>query len=87
MLVGLVGRDAAGGLVQGPGNAKLRIQGLKAVQLGDAIRSHGSGPHQGARMVTASTKLRSAGVPICITGNVASCGDQLVGTSKMNVSA
>ena len=84
--IAVVGLDSAGGVQQGGGQSFVKAAGALVVVLGDTVASHGSGPHQGAKMATASTFVKINGVPVCFAGCVATCGDQSTGRPGINVS-
>lgn len=84
--VSLVGVDAAGGTINGPGASKLTVGGIKASLLGDSVAGHGRDEHSGPSMVQGSSKLRVGGIPVVLQGHAASCGHTASGSSKMSCS-
>ena len=42
-----VGIDTAGGLINGPGSPRVRVEGANASLLGDAVAPHGDNAHAG----------------------------------------
>jgi len=84
--VALVGLNQAGGVQKGGGQSFCKGNGALVSVVGDAVESHGNGPHQGARMVQGSTFFKINGIPVCIAGNLASCGDATDGQGWFNCS-
>ncbi len=85
--VALVGLNSAGGLQQGGGQTFCKAIGALVAVVGDTVASHGSGPHQGPKMVQGSTFFKIDGIPVCIAGNAASCGDTTDGQPWFNCSS
>lgn len=80
------GRDFAGGLIVGGKNSRVRAEGLPVVVLGDAVAGHGMSPHSAAVMVSASPRVFAGGIPVCRAGDLASCGHQATGSSRVSAS-
>lgn len=78
--------NSAGGIIRTGANTQVRFKGNPLAVIGCPIDSHGSGPHQGARMVTGFPGVTIQGIPICIAGSVASCGDTADGQALLTVS-
>lgn len=80
--VGQIGvSTVGGGIVTGPGAVgRLTLNGVPAVLVGDHIASHApnTGAHVAATMIQGSSNLRVNGVPVCRTGDAASCGHTLI---------
>lgn len=76
------GIDTAGGLILGGGQTKLKLQGYLVAVIGDAVQSHGSGPHGAAIMLTGSSKVFANGIGICRAGDTATCGHAATGSTK-----
>jgi uncharacterized Zn-binding protein involved in type VI secretion len=84
--VSLVGESEAGGVIQGPGAAgKFTVAGKPVSLVGDDVAPHGSGVHQGPKMVAGSSKLTVGGIAVVIQGCAASCGHTASGNPKMVV--
>ena len=49
-----VGVDSAGGIITGPGNPRVTIEGVPISVAGDSIAGHGDSPHSSAK--TTSTQ-------------------------------
>jgi uncharacterized Zn-binding protein involved in type VI secretion len=72
--------DYAGGLIVG-GSTSVFVNGAGVVRIGDAVASHGSGPHTAAVMSTGSAKVYCNGIAVCRVGDLASCGHAGTGGS------
>lgn len=75
--------NSAGGLILPGPNEKVFFHGQPLAVVGCPVQSHGNGPHQGARMVTGSSKVFINGIPVCMAGSLASCGDQADGQPNL----
>ena len=84
--VALVGLNQAGGVQQGGGQSFCKAIGALVAVLGDTVASHGSGPHQGPKMAQGSSFFKIDGIPVCIAGNLATCGDATDGQAWFNCS-
>lgn len=51
-----VGVDSAGGIITGPGNPRVTVEGAPISVVGDSIADHGDSPHSSAK--TTSTQIR-----------------------------
>ena len=51
-----VGIDSAGGIIVGPGNPRVTVEGVPISVAGDLIAGHGESPHSSA--VTTTTQAR-----------------------------
>ena len=73
--VARVGVDnVGGGLILGPGAPTIKVNGSTVSVLGDAVASHGSGPHAAATIITASGSVNAEGKAVVRVGDLASCG-------------
>ncbi|ARV77336.1 hypothetical protein FDI21_gp167 [Pseudomonas phage Noxifer] len=81
--VSLVGQSEAGGVISGPGSAKMSVAGLPVSLVGDDVNNHGPGLHAGPKMVSGSAKMTVGGIPVVIQGSAASCGHTASGNPKM----
>lgn len=71
--------DTAGGVIKPGPNTKVFYFGNPVAVVGCEVAPHGPGTHQGAVMVTGSAKVFISGIPVCMAGSLASCGDQATG--------
>lgn len=85
MNVCLVGVDAAGGIITGPGSANWTWDGVPISLLGDSVASHGRSPHDAAMIADASPWFTIDGVPVTRTGSMASCGHAATGSAPLSV--
>lgn len=53
--------------------------------VGDPVIPHGDSPHNAAVMVTGSPWFTINGIPVCRTGDLASCGDVLAGSQGWTI--
>ena len=81
-----VGIDSAGGLILGGGQFTTKCNSSLVAVIGDAVTSHGIGPHASATMVGGSTTVKINGKGVCRKGDAASCGCT-VGTGSLNTKA
>lgn len=56
-----VGKDVAGGLVLGPGEITVLVNGFPISLRGDAVASHGDSPHNSATMTGGSFNVLAGG--------------------------
>jgi len=77
--------DYAGGLLVGPLVPSVRVNGAPVVVRGTLVAPHGRDAHENAVMVGASVSVRAGGIPVCRSGDAASCGH--VDTGSGDVSA
>lgn len=54
-----VGKDVAGGLVLGPGEPTVRVNGFAISLRGDAVAGHGDPPHSAPVMTGGSTNVQA----------------------------
>jgi uncharacterized Zn-binding protein involved in type VI secretion len=80
--IGRVNADRAGGLLL-TGNPSVEINGLPAAVLGSLIQDHGRNEHDLAKMNVGFNGVLIGGLPVCRTGDVASCGHPLVSSSNV----
>tara|TARA_B100000963_G_scaffold351985_1_gene364462 strand:+ start:78 stop:341 length:264 start_codon:yes stop_codon:yes gene_type:complete len=78
------GVDAAGGIaIQGSSN--VNVNGSGAVRIDDKVASHGLAPHSPTPpMVDGSTTVFANGIGVCRSGDAASCGHTISGSSNVN---
>ncbi len=79
-----VGLDFAGGVILGGGNFRVLAEGVPVAVRGDAVASHGLGPHSAAVMVGASSRVFAGGISVCRAGDSASCGDTATGSTTLS---
>ncbi len=79
--ISLVGKDAAGGLVMGPGISQMTLNGSIVAAVGDSIAPHGPGPHAGAFIVVGISRAKFYGKVPAAAGQPVSCGCVLSGQS------
>lgn len=77
-----LGLDSAGGtLISGSDN--VYINSANAVRIGDVVASHGDNPHTSPVMATGSSITFVNGIPLCRTGDSATCGHLATGSSDV----
>lgn len=74
---GRVNRDFAGGPIVGVRARSVFIDGQNAACRLASIVPHGKPPHSGAVMVGASSTVFCERIPLCRSGDIASCGHSL----------
>lgn len=74
---GRVGADAAGGPILAGANSVL-INGCPAARLLSPVAGHGKNEHAGPVMIGCNMSVIVEGLPICKTGDTATCGHPLV---------
>ena len=77
-----VGQDTAGGLINGGGQSTVFVNGKLAAVIGDAVASHGVGPHASATMAQGSSTVFAEGIGVCREGDAATCGHTATGSSN-----
>ena len=80
--IGRANLDRAGGVVL-TGNQSVLINGLPAVVVGSIVKDHGINRHDRARMEVGFNGVQIGGIDVCRTGDIASCGHQLISTSNV----
>ena len=80
--IGRVGIDRAGGVVI-TGNSSVEINGLPAVVVGSIVQDHGLNRHDRAKMNVGFDGVQVAVLPVCRTGDPASCGHVLISNSNV----
>jgi uncharacterized Zn-binding protein involved in type VI secretion len=81
-----VNQDIAGGKVTATAT-KLTVGGIPVLRVTDAVESHGLGAHAAAVMAVGSSALMVEGLFVCRMGNIASCGDAVIGSgAKLKLS-
>ena len=75
-----VGRDSAGGgIVIGPGNPTVLVNGAPISTVSDVILTHGPAPHIQPLIATGSKTVFAGGRPISLAlSSVVTCGDTLL---------
>lgn len=76
--------DHAGGVVLN-GSQSVSANDLPVARFGSTIQDHGNDRHNRATMVTANELVTAEDIPVCCTGNIASCGHPLVSNSDVEV--
>lgn len=84
--VSVAGVDSAGGALIAQGQGFVTINGALVIVLGDPVTPHGLPPHAAPVMASAVPWVTINGIPICVAGNVASCGHSSSGRSWVDVS-
>lgn len=82
--VGITGVDMAGGVVL-PTSTHVKVNGRPVALHDDMVAPHGSPPHSPSPKLVASRNIKVNGIPVAITGDKATCGHTLSGTSHLNV--
>jgi len=75
--VGRVGVDSAGGTIIGVLAPNVIVNGSPIVLVGAAVTGHGVGVHASPTMAEGSSTVFVNGIPVCRTGDAASCGHTL----------
>ena len=52
-----VGIDSAGGIITGPGNPRVTVEGAPISVAGDSIAGHGEPPHSSAKTIATQTRV------------------------------
>ena len=78
------GVDVAGGVaIEGSGDVNANGSGV--VRIGDKVASHGVSPHSPTPpMVGKSSTVFANGIGVCRSGDAASCGHTISGSSNVN---
>jgi uncharacterized Zn-binding protein involved in type VI secretion len=85
--VAVVGDLVGGGpLLNSGGQILVRINGIFAVVPGANVTPHGPTPHDIATMLGGSLLVRSNGFPLCLNGDLATCGDFVVASGFVEAS-
>ena len=79
-----VGVDSAGGLFNQALVPSVRVNGVPIVVRGATITPHGIGIHNSPNTLGASSTVRAGGIPVCRTGDVATCGHAGTGSGTVN---
>lgn len=80
--VARVGVDSAGGVITGPGESSVLVNGSPISLIGDSVASHGDSPHSSATIVSGSSTVKAGGVGVVRVGDSASCGHTVSGGSS-----
>lgn len=84
--VGRVGRDIAGGALMTPLVPNVLVDNLPIAVVGTPITPHGKKPHSPMPvMATGSPNVFAGGIPVCGTGDLASCAHPLISSSRVFV--
>jgi uncharacterized Zn-binding protein involved in type VI secretion len=78
-----VGVDKAGGVVTGNLAPTVFVNGSPIVVKGATVAPHGRDPHAAPVMDEASVDVFANGIGICRTGDLASCGHAISGSSNV----
>lgn len=84
--ISVVGMDSAGGVITGGRQSFATYNGSPISVVGDAVSGHGDGPHRGPTIVQGSSFFTINGIPVVISGKLASCGHAASGRSNWTVS-
>jgi len=76
--------DLAGGAVTG-NITGVTINGKTVVGAGSVVAPHGNSPHNAATMTASSTGITIGGIIPCVTGDAATCGHTITGTSTVTI--
>lgn len=85
--VSVCNMDSAGGIIKPGPNVKVFYKGQPLAVVGCEVTGHGSGSHAAAVMIQGSNKLFINGIPVCIAGSLASCGDRATGRPDLTTSS
>lgn len=83
--IGRVKLDSAGGLLAKALIPNVFVNGLPIAVVGTPVTGHGKAPHSAPTMAKGSPNVRAGGIPVCGTGDVATCGHPLISTSNVFV--
>lgn len=78
-----VGVDAAGGTIVGNLAPTVLVNGSPVAVKGAAVAGHGRSPHSSPVMAGASGSVKANGIPICRSGDAASCGHAASGSPNV----
>jgi uncharacterized Zn-binding protein involved in type VI secretion len=78
-----VGVDKAGGVVTGNLAPTVFVNGSPIVVIGATVAGHGLAPHASPTMVEGAVDVFANGIGICRTGDLASCGHPISGSSNV----
>ena len=78
-----VGKDAAGGTINGPGVPSVKVNGAPISVPGDAVAGHGDSPHAGPTMSGCSGTVKAGGKGVCRAGDAATCGHAASGSGDV----
>ena len=82
--VSRVGVDTAGGIITGPGEPTVLVNGSPVSVIGDSVAPHGLPPHDSAVMVGGSNTVFAGGIGVVRAGDASSCGHTATGSSNVN---
>lgn len=81
--VSRVALDTAGGLITGNLAPTVFVNGKNVAVMGAAITDHGTGAHNAPTMSGHSATVFANGLPICRSGDAATCGHAASGSSNV----
>lgn len=87
--IGRRGKDAAGGLIQGPSSSTVKADGYYVSLIGDKVFSHGKAPHSPPPTLVSNgaQKLKVDGKVPSKKGTTATCGHSVTaGSDTVKVS-
>lgn len=79
--------NSAGGIIRVGPNTTVNWYGNPLAVVGCPVAPHGPGTHQGAVMETGSAKVFYKGIPVCMAGSRASCGDEANGQANLTTTS
>lgn len=82
--VSRIGVDSAGGVVIGNLAPSVLINGSPAACVDASVAGHGSSPHSAPVMVGSSSTVFAEGIAVCRSGDAASCGHAVSGSSDVS---
>ena len=83
--VGRVKLDTAGGLLTTPLVPNVFVNGMPIAVVGTVIAYHGRSPHDVSKMAIGSGNVYAGGLPVCGSGDLATCGHPLISSSNVFV--
>ncbi|MFC4213990.1 PAAR domain-containing protein [Pseudophaeobacter arcticus] len=81
--VSRISQDAAGGTLIGVLAPTVVVNGSPVAVLDCAVEGHGLVPHAAPVMAEASGTVFAGGIPLCRTGDAASCGHLATGSTNV----
>jgi uncharacterized Zn-binding protein involved in type VI secretion len=79
--------DVAGGAITLSPQVTVLVNGLPLAVVGSTVAGHGPAPHNASLLLVGSPVMAINGLPVVRTGLLASCGDVVVGTTHVRLSA
>ena len=80
--IGRAYSDSAGGEIV-TGSSSVEVNNCPAAKVGSLVKDHGRGKHDKAKMLFGVDSVLVENVPVCVTGNAASCGHKLISNSNV----